>query len=428
MNNNPLTVWMLQTGEPLHIDEGNPRPMRAMNLANTLVESGHKVVLWSSTFYHQEKRHRSRVAQRINISSQLEIQLIPSPGYVRNIGLGRLWDHAVLGRNLKKILGQERSLPDVAFVGYPPIESAVVMTSWLSARGIPSLLDLKDQWPSLFLDAVPFGLRPFGRLALSPYFHYSKAAMRQATGLSAMADGFLEWGLEFLGRQKNANDGVFPLTSPSLPLGEDGLKEARLWWDKQGVCADGESIRLAFIGSHMSVFDFGPVRDAAASFAQRGVKIQFVICGDGGFSTQLRAMMANLSNVVFPGWVNRAQIEVLAQRSTAAIIPYRNLDSFIRSIPNKVIDALSLGLPILSPLEGEVAKLISNHSVGLRYGVDSGKSLIQCIEILSENTVLRQQLSRNALDLYRERFSFERVYGGLVKHLEFLSVNKRQDA
>jgi hypothetical protein len=39
----PLTVWILQTGEPLHIDGENARPMRAMNLSNALVEAGHKV-------------------------------------------------------------------------------------------------------------------------------------------------------------------------------------------------------------------------------------------------------------------------------------------------------------------------------------------------------------------------------------------------
>ena len=392
-----------------------------MNLANSLVEAGHKVVLWSSDYYHQEKRHRNRVGQPIKVSSQLEIRLIPSPGYVRNIGPGRLWDHAVLARNLKKMLREEYSQPDVGFVGYPPIETAVVMTGWLSARGIPSLLDLKDQWPSLFLDAMPVKLRAVGRLILSPYFCYSKLAMRDATGLSSMADSFLQWGLEFLGREKSPNDGVFPLTSPSLPLGEDKLKEARLWWDKQGIYAEGQSLRLVFIGSHMSVFDFVPIRDAALSFSKRGSKVQFVICGDGGFSTQLRTMMANIPNVVFPGWVDRAQIEVLAERSNVALIPYRNIDSFIRSIPNKVIDALSLSLPILSPLLGEVANLISNHGVGLRYGTDSGKSLVQCIEILSDNPVLRQQLSMNALNLYREKFAFESVYGGLVKHLEALS-------
>ena len=53
-----LTVWIFQTGEPLHIDRDDPRPMRAMNLSDFLVNSGHKVVLWSSDFYHQKKEHR----------------------------------------------------------------------------------------------------------------------------------------------------------------------------------------------------------------------------------------------------------------------------------------------------------------------------------------------------------------------------------
>lgn len=100
-----LTIWLLQTGEPLHIDEVIPRPMRAMNLANSLVDAGHNVVLWSSAFYHQEKRHRSRNSQRIRISTQPEIRLIPSPGYERNIGLGRLWDLVVLAYNLQRAHG-----------------------------------------------------------------------------------------------------------------------------------------------------------------------------------------------------------------------------------------------------------------------------------------------------------------------------------
>ena len=395
-----------------------------MNLANALVKAGHKVVLWSSAFYHQEKRHRSRGYQRIIADQNLEIRLIPSPGYKQNIGLGRLWDHLILAFNLKRQLKRETLLPDVAFIGYPPIETAVVMTDWLFARGVPSLLDLKDQWPSLFLDAMPVRLRGAGQLALWPYFHYSKIAMRQATGLSSMADSFLQWGLDFVGREKSMDDNVFALTSPSFPLGDDKMAKARLWWDEQGIRAEGYLFRLVFIGSHTSVFDFMPVRDAAVSFGQRGINVQFVICGGGDLSTQLRSMMADIPNVFFPGWVDRVQIETLAERSHAAMMPYRNIDSFTKSLPNKVIDALLLGLPILSPLQGEVANLIANHGVGLRYGTDSGKSLTQCIEILMDNPLLRQQLSKNALHLYQEKFSFEKVYGGLVKHLEALCLKK----
>lgn len=421
--NKKLNVWILQTGEPLHTDAGNPRPMRAMNLANSLIEAGHKVVLWSSAFCHQEKGHRSRVAQHIIVSSQLEIRLIPSPGYVRNIGPGRLWDHALLAINLRKQLKQETLPPDVAFIGYPPIEMAAVMTRWLTVRGVPSMLDIKDQWPTLFVNALPKSSHFLGRIAFTPYFYLAKRAMRDATGLSAMAEGFLSWAIDFAGRHPNDMDRVVPLTTPSGQVSAVELEAARQWWNKNGIVSDGR-LRVFFVGSHTPSFDFDAVHEAAKYFAAQGRQCEFIICGDGGTSASLRDKMAALHNIRFPGWVDRAQIEALAERSFAALAPYKNTEDFVMSVPNKVIDSLSLGLPILSPLQGEVARLISNYSVGLSYGRDSGKSLVQCIEMLMANPALRQQMSKNALDLYHEKFSFERVYGGLVKHLEALSLKK----
>lgn len=422
-----MNVWLLQTGEPLHIDEGNPRPMRAMNLANALAKAGHKVVLWSPAFYHQEKRHRSHGGQRIIVSPQLEIRLISSPGYVRNIGLGRLWDHIILARNIGEILKQETYLPDVAFIGYPPIEAAAIMTHWLSVRGVPTMLDIKDQWPNLFVDAFPELMRPLGRIAFAPYFHLAKRAMSDATGLSAMAEGFLAWATDFAGRKRNDMDRVVPLTTPSGHISAVELDTARQWWNKKGIVADDRP-RVSFVGSHSQAFDIEPIYEAAKHFSSDGNQCEFVICGDGECSAGWRSLMSGLTNVHFPGWADRAQIETLAERSHAAMAPYRNIDGFTKSLPNKVIDALSLGLPILSPLQGEVANLIANHGVGLRYGTDSGKSLIQCIEMLMANPELRQQISVNALNLYQEKFSFEMVYGGLVKHLEVLSLKKGQDA
>lgn len=419
-----LNIWLLQTGEPLHIDTGNPRPMRAMNLANSLVEAGHYVVLWSSAFYHQEKRHRGFGFQRIIVSPQLEIRLIPSPGYLRNIGFGRLWDHALLAINLKKMLKQESLLPDVAFIGYPPIESAAVMAKWLSARSVPCMLDIKDQWPDLFVYALPKYLRPLGRIAFAPYFYLAKRAMRDATGLAAMADGFLTWAIGFAGRKRIDMDRVVPLTTPSGQISAMELGAARQWWDKKGIIADGRP-RVCFVGSHSSVFDIEPIYQAAKYFSSHNSQCEFIICGDGEYSVAWRSLMTDLPNVHFPGWVDRAQIEALAERSYAALAPYRNLGDFNKSIPNKVIDALSLGLPILSPLQGEVANIIKTNNVGLCYGTDFDKSLAQCIELLIENSELRQEMSNNALKVYHEKFSFELVYGGLVKHLEKLSLQKR---
>lgn len=422
--NKQLTVWLLQTGEPLHCDPGQPRPMRAMNLANALVDAGHKVVLWSTTFYHQEKRHRLNNEKELRIGPQLEIRLISSPGYVRNIGLGRLWDHAVLGYRLKQLLEDETDAPDVAFVGYPPIEAAAVMTRWLAARGVPCLLDVKDQWPGIFIDALPAPLKPFGRVAFAPYFYYGRRALRDATAISAMADGFLQWAAGFAGRAVSDLDRVVPLTTPNGQTTENELQEAGSWWDQQGVYADGTQ-RICFVGSHSKAFDIEPVIEAAKSMAKKGNTCQFVLCGHGENSAAWREKMADLPNVYFPGWIDRVKIEALAMRSSASLAPYYNSDDFVLSIPNKVIDSLGLGLPVLSPLSGEVRGLISDFDVGISYGPVVGKTLESCIEDLAAMPDLRKKLSENAHRLFRERFSFEMVYGRLVCHLENLARLQR---
>jgi len=75
-----MLIWILQTGEPLQSDRQDVRPMRAINLSNALVAAGHDVVLWSSDFYHQEKRHRFGENRSIRLSDSFEIRLLKSLG------------------------------------------------------------------------------------------------------------------------------------------------------------------------------------------------------------------------------------------------------------------------------------------------------------------------------------------------------------
>ena len=421
---NQLTVWLLQTGEPLHIDSGDPRPMRAMNLANALTSSGHRVVIWTSAFYHQEKRHRCHRAKRLVVSPLLEIRLIPSPGYSRNIGFGRLWDHIVLARNLNHSLNQENTVPDVAFIGYPPIETASVMGKWLVKREIPFLLDVKDLWPLVFLEAVPKSLRSLGKIILTPYFVLAKACVIRSTGVSAMSESFLQRVLAFGGRKKLVTDGFFPLTSSSESGAEDELTTAKNWWFDRGLQDDGK-IRVCYVGNLSSNVDLAPIKVAATYFMKQKLPVEFIICGDGDSLVAFKEMMLGLTNVHFPGRIGRPHVLALAHHCQASLIPYVNSENFQLSLPNKTLDALSLGLPILSPLQGEVANLISSHNVGMSYGKDFEKSLVQCIEMLLENASLRQQMSKNAIELHQERFSFKTVYGGLVRHLEMLAQDRR---
>lgn len=416
-----MKVWILQTGEPLHCDSGSSRPMRAINLTNALVERGHDVVLWSSGFYHQEKRHRTKEFESQVFNEKITINLIPSIGYKRNIGLGRLIDHALLAWKLSKILKEGNYIPpDVAFIGYPPIETAAVMLAWLKKKKVPSIIDVKDQWPLLFLEPFPKKLRPVIKLILSPYFYFGRKALKDASAFSSMSLGYLDWMSKFSRRALTPYDIVVPLTTPKSAYSQKELFEAEKWWSEIGI-SNLTNRRFCFVGSFMSVFDFSTIRDVAMRFQKENIDCQFVICGDGGFGNDIRAMMCGLDNVIFPGWIDGPKISVLAKCSSGSLVPYKNIENFTLNIPNKVIDAFAHGLPIITTLTGEVENLIEKENVGFACNANTGRSMYDVMKLLLDDKKMRENMSNRALKLYDSRFSFVSVYGDLVHSLESLA-------
>lgn len=408
-----MNIWILQTGEPLHIDDTNLRPMRAVNLSNKLVEAGHNVVLFSSAFSHQEKKHRSKKYKIYKISKSLEIRLIPSCGYKKHIGLKRLFDHFQLAWNLRKLLKEEKNIPDIAFIGYPPIETAFIMSAWLKVKEIPCVLDVKDLWPSMFVNAFPKIIRPLAKVIFYPYFYLAKKTINNVSGISAMAPAFLDWVLNFAKRKPNDNNMVFRLTSPIDEVSKLELSSAKKWWYRQGV--DEKMHKFCFIGTFSTAFDFEQIYYTAKKLNN----CQFILCGDGPCLDSTKLMMQDLNNVIFTGWIDRVKIKSLAKVSIASLAPYKNIDNFIFNTPNKIIDSLSLGLPILTPLEGEVANLIRKYKVGFNY--KNAYELENSINALICDKKIQKNISNNAKKLYQNEFEFNKVYDDFVKYLEKMS-------
>jgi glycosyltransferase involved in cell wall biosynthesis len=413
-----MKVWIVQTGEPLHCDGGEVRPMRAMNLADTLCARGHVVTIWSSDFFHQEKRHRYGRFVSVQPREGLTINLIPSLGYSKNIGVGRLADHAILAFRLRKLLQAETfARPDAVFVGYPPIEVAAVAIEWCRQVGVPSIIDVKDQWPSLFLDAVPHGAQPIARALFDPYFRLARRAIGGANHRCAMSTGYLDWISNFAQQPRSEDDIIAPLTVREPSVSEVEERLSGYWWRSRGVDISKRN-KFIFVGSFMSVFNFEEIGVAARELDSLGVDCQFVICGAGGNESQIRRLMSKNANVVFPGWVDLPQIVSLSKAAIAAIVPYKNIDNFTLNIPNKVVDALALGLPIISTLDGEVGRLIRENDVGFCAADADGDALAVEMKRMLLDQEWTKAAGERARRLYSERFRFESVYGALADRIE----------
>lgn len=393
--------------------------MRAISLSQQLVDLGHRVVLWSSDYDHFSHQHRYGGNTKIRINDSLEVRLIKSRGYQKNLGPGRLIDHAQMAFELSRLLRKECP-PDAAFVGYPPIETAAVMTRWLKSAHVPTLVDVKDAWPEIFVRAIPPRIRPMGTLALTGYTHLARRCLRDATGLSSITDSFLEWSLSLCGRERQESDAVFPLTAARLQVSDAALAEAGRWWDDQGIPDDGR-LRAYFVGTLHSSYDFAPVAKAAEES-----NFQIVVCGDGSSAKHVRGLLSGRPNVVMPGWVSMVQAEALARRSTVALAPIAPHPDFMMSLPNKYFDALSKGLPLVTGLSGSISTELKQHNVGMSYAEGSGLTLADCLNRLSSDPALVDQMSANALALYERRYRHDMVYRRMAEHLSGLRTAQNE--
>jgi glycosyltransferase involved in cell wall biosynthesis len=406
-----MNVWILQTGEPLPIDKSGLRPMRAINLANELIKRGHKVTLWSSDFDHFSKTHRYGKMTDINDSDSLKIRLIPSCGYKANVGISRLIDHFQLGWNLWIMLRKE-SKPDIGFIGYPPIEPAWVMTKFLRKKSVPTILDVKDAWPDVLVRGFPTRFRLIARTLLKPYYLIMRSTFKSSTYLSSISPDFLNWALSRIPRDRKVFDKVNYLSGSKIKFSSSEIAEAQNYWDSLGIREDG-IFRCTYIGSLTNTLDFQRVFEAA-----KDTEVEFVIAGTGAAAEKFKNQSTDLKNVTFSGWVSGVQATVLAERSTLLLAPYTELEDFKISLPNKFIDSMMHGKPMITSLSGFPKDFIEKNHIGKYYSNSERGSLTCLIKEISKNLPEVTQMGVNAQNLFEKIYGGEIVYSKLVDSLE----------
>ena len=399
-----MKVLLLQTGEPM-FDDDNYRPMRGMNLARSLASRGHEVTIYTSDFYHQKMTHRRGQTHKKTVDENITLHFFHSPGYKASIGVGRLADHLILGLTMFwHLLRSDRTKYDVVFIGFPPIETAFFCSLVLRARRIPYLLDVKDLWPELFWAGRTGLKKQVIKLAAIPFRIMAANAKSGAACLVTMSDGFARRLAKEIGNGKDVF--IAPLTSE-----ETAAASAR----DSGTSSDGP-FTICFIGAHMSVYDFGPVADAAMLCQQRGLDCRFVIAGDGDYRDDIAALFDGAANVDFPGWVDQQQSHELVSQSSLALVPYKNLTNYTLNTPNKVVSNLQAGLPVASNTTGDIQMLLDREECGFFF--ETGEDLYNQIADLANNAQKLQKMSQNARAAYEKLFDFQTSYNKLVDKLE----------
>ena len=271
----------------------------------------------------------------------------------------------------------------------------------------------------IFLDNMPKIAKYILSLFVFPYLYIAKKTMKNASAICSISDSNLKWCLNFSKRKKNNFDINIPLTSPNYQLTSKEREKASLWFLKRGVLRN-KIHKIIYIGSFSSKnFDFDCIFDAAEILMSNKINCEFILCGYGELTDYLKKKAKKNKMVKILEPIDAVKMSRLSELSSLFIAPYRNNQDFKDSIPNKINDALRLGIPLLCPLKGEVKNLINSYNVGISY--TNSKSLSKSVELLIKNPLLKKKISNNSKKLYQDKFEFNKNYNRLVQNLEQLN-------
>ena len=417
-------VWILQTGEPLLLDK-NLRKMRSINLSEFLAESDIRVVHWTSNFDHKQKVHRFGLNNKtfiksVDYSNNIKINLINSPGYKKNISILRLYDHWVMGKNLVKILKDETEIPDLVFIGFPPVEVCYQMSKWLKKKNIKYVIDVKDQWPDIFYDVFSRHLKPFLKVFLLPYKIMTLKLIKGATVVTGPSKSYINWANKIANRNHSKFDMVLPLVPNSKSYTQDDLKDATNWLKTIGIHKDGSmKILLLSTNINLKLYDLNIIKEINNLNLQYEKKIQFIICGTEENNEHIiQNSFSKYNNVFFVGLLDSKKLKALANISTLSWAPYKKVKNFEENITNKIYDSMAFGLPILTSLNGDTGDLISTNKIGLIYKDKSAVSLYESISFFYDSKKNWNEFSTNTLNLYKKNYSADIVYSSFVNFLK----------
>lgn len=414
-----MKVWLVTVGEPLPTDGGNPRLFRTGLLAKYLLEAGHEVIWWTSTFNHSIKEHRFSKQTRIEASESYEIIALHGRAYKTNISLTRILNHRDLAKEFRT-LSAELEVPDVVVSSFPTIELCDEVIGYCNKNRIPSVTDVRDLWPDIFVTAVPRWLQPLASIAISGMARQTKRVFRKTTHIAGITDSYVEWGVMKGGRNRSSRDHVYHLTNSSKQYDADTVTEASTYLKSCGL--DTSKTTIVFVGIiSLRKFCLDTVLEGIKSLNQRD--IQFVFAGDGD---DLEELKKRAPDVVFTGWVDEPKLQVLLTSATLAIAPYRSSDEFMMSIPIKIFEYMSFGVPILASLKGEVKNLVESEEIGKFFAEEKPEEFAQTLTSLLNDSSSLEKMRSKANTLFADRFSVDKTFSDRVAHIEDISINFRE--
>jgi colanic acid/amylovoran biosynthesis glycosyltransferase len=203
---------------------------------------------------------------------------------------------------------------------------------------------------------------------------------------------------------------------PPIHLVYNGVE--RHWLEETLEPADGGVCRIVAVGRLIEPKGFRYLLDACDRLRNRGVPFSCDIIGapseplDTATWVDLRIALTRRqlhSHVRFLGGQPLTVVRQALRRADAFVLPcVRGRDGSHDITPNSILEAMAMGIAVVSTTSGAVPELVEAGRTGLLVAPNDAAALAEALECLAANPALRQQLGAAARERVRERFDVDR--------------------
>ncbi len=402
------------SGEPTHMTTvymfnqyasypGVPGSTRHYNLARELVRQGIGVYIFSSNFSHMLK---SRIR---DVDGPYMIEEVDGVNYVRMNTFGyfhnnwrrvlNMADYARKSYSIAKDLARKGIVPDVVMgtVAHPfSVGSAHFTAKKLGAR---FFIDIGDLWPEVFVTSGKMTERHPVYITVGKTMTWFYGKAEKIICLTDEARNYF--------KSRGYGDKTI-LLPPGIRLnGSPPCAPAP---------ASGGSFRVVYAGSFQPIYPLDTVIKAARVLKDRGRDdVRFMLVGGGVQTDSLKSLAGDIGadNVEFiPPMPKGELLEFLKTASAFVLIEKKASYGF----PNKIIDYLSSGAPIIYASPVRHAILGSGSCVEAPH--DEAEGMADAIlRVSSMSPEERNDMAECGTRFLKENHDIELLAGRLIEHI-----------
>jgi len=264
--------------------------------------------------------------------------------------------------------------------------------------GCPVVVDIQDAWPETFYRLLPRGVRWLAPFLFWHARRQARQAYRQADGVSAVAETYLQLARVSGCRAPTAR---FPLASPLPP----GVPEAKP--------VAPPALKLCYVGNLGERYDLATLIDAVQRLADDGVPVTLTVAGDGPQRPRVIEAIRQGAPITYRGYLDDEALQACMAGCDVGVVPMFP-DSWV-AVPNKLIDYAAAGLAIVNGLKGETQSLLDRYEAGVCYETGSAASLAAAVRRYAGDRDLLARYRRAARHLAEAEFDAAHIYPAMAR-------------